>query len=122
MNGARVILLDESTLEAASGSGPEVGSIRELVDGAWRNDVALEMWIDVTSEPVAIRLAGVLDESTGANLLKVVADCVAQGQKDFHLDTSALHICGTGWQVMERIRRQIHGAGGRMHWDRDAPA
>ena len=27
-----------------------------------------------------------------------------------------------GWQVMERIRRQIHRAGGRMHWDRDAPA
>jgi len=117
-----VILLDESTLEAASGSGPEVGSIRELVDGAWRNDVALEMWIDVTSEPVAIRLAGVLEESTGANLLNVVADCVAEGQKDFHFDTSALHICVTGWQVMERIRRQIHGAGGRMHWDRDAPA
>ncbi len=117
-----MILLDESTLEAAGGSGPEVGSIRELVDGAWRSDVALEMWIDVTSEPVAIRLAGVLDESTGANLLNVVGDCVAEGQKDFHFDTSALHICGTGWQVMERIRRQIHRAGGRMHWDRDAPA
>ena len=117
-----MILLDESTLEAASGSGPEVGSIRELVDGAWRNDVALEMWIDVTSEPVAIRLAGVLDESTGANLLNVVADCVAEGQKDFHLDTSALRICRKGWQVMERIRRQIHGSGGRMDWDRDAPA
>ena len=117
-----MIVLDESTLEAASGSGPEVGSIRELVDGAWRNDVALEMWIDVTSEPVAIRLAGVLDESTGANLLNVVADCVAAGQKDFDLDTSALHICGKGCQVMERIRRQIHGAGGRMRWDRDAPA
>ena len=47
------------------------------------------MWIDVTSEPVAIRLAGVLDESTGANLLSVVKDCVAQGRLDFDLDTSA---------------------------------
>ncbi len=117
-----MILLDESPLEATNGSGPAVGAIRELVDGAWRNDVALEMWIDVTSEPVAIRLAGVLDASTGENLFNVVADCVAQGQRDFHFDTSALRMDGTGWHVMERIRQQIHGAGGRMHWERDAPA
>ncbi len=115
-----MILLDESLLEAASGSGSAVGSVHEPFDGAWRNDVALEMWIDVTSEPVAIRLAGVLDESTGANLFNVVADCVDQGQRNFDLDTSALRMDRAGRQVMERIRRQIHGAGGRMHWDRDA--
>jgi len=117
-----VILLDESRLESAGVSELAAGSIRELVDGAWRNDVALEMWIDLTSQPVVIRLAGVLDESTGTNLFDVVADLVAQGQRDFHLDTRALRLDGAGWRVMERIRRRIHGAGGRMHWDRDTPA
>lgn len=117
-----MILLDESPSGPPNGSGPAVGSMRELADGAWRNDVALEMWIDVTSEPIAIRLAGALDESTGANLLDVVVDCVAQGRRDFHLDTSALHMDSAGWQVMERIRQKVHGAGGRLHWDRSVSA
>ncbi|MGD0746449.1 MAG: hypothetical protein ABSB68_01395 [Acidimicrobiales bacterium] len=117
-----MILLDELPSGASSGSSPAVGSIRELVDGAWRNDVALEMWIDVTSEPIAIRLAGTLDESTGANLFDVIADCVARGGRDFHLDTSALRMDSAGWPVMERIRQRVHGAGGRVRWDRDASA
>ena len=68
----RVILVDETPAEAGGGSvNWAVGELRLEVDRAWRNDVALEMWIDATSDPVAIRLAGVLDESTGANLLGV---------------------------------------------------
>ena len=117
-----MILLDDSRARPADRSGTVAGADRALLDGAWREDVALEMWIDVTSEPVSIRLAGALDESTGANLFDVVADCVAQGRRDFHLDTSALHMDGAGWRVMERIRRRIHGAGGLMHWDHDALA
>ena len=116
-----MILLDQSPLEAVSASTAD-GSIRELVDDAWHNDVALEMWIDVTTEPVAIRLAGVLDVSTGANLFNVIADCLDQGQRDFNLDTGELRMEATGWQVMERIRRQIDGAGGHLYWDHHAPA
>jgi hypothetical protein len=115
-----VILLDESRTGLADGSVLAAVPIRELAEGAWREDVALEMWIDVTSHPVDIRLAGVLDDSTGTNLFNVVAECVAQGQRDFHLDTSALRLDGAGWQVVERIRRHVHGAGGRVHWDREA--
>ncbi len=113
-----MILVDETMSETGGGSGPHEESIREMrleVDRAWRNDVALEMWIDVTSDPVVIRLAGVLDESTGANLLSVVADCVAQGRLEFDLDTSALRVDGSGWQVIDRLREQIHGSGGHMH-------
>jgi hypothetical protein len=111
-----VILVEE--MQSEVGGGGETGAIRDLrleVDRAWRNDVALEMWIDVTSNPVSIRLAGVLDESTGANLLSVVRDCVAQGRLDFDLDTSGLRIDATGWQVIDRLRRQIHDFGGQMH-------
>jgi hypothetical protein len=107
-----VILLDESRTGLADGSVLAAVPIRELAEGAWREDV--------TSHPVDIRLAGVLDDSTGTNLFNVVAECVAQGQRDFHLDTSALRLDGAGWQVVERIRRHVHGAGGRVHWDREA--
>ena len=70
-----MILVDETAVADGRRNRFVDSAIRELrleVDRAWRNDVALEMWIDVTSEPVAIRLEGVLDESTGANLLGVV--------------------------------------------------
>jgi len=112
-----VILVDEMPSEAGGGTGFvnwAIGELRLEVDRAWRNDVALEMWIDATSDPVSIRLAGVLDESTGANLLGVVKDCVAQGQLDFDLDTSALRIDRSGLMVIDQIRAQIHDSGGRL--------
>jgi len=111
-----VILLDETQSQAEDGTGHDpIRDLRLAVDRAWRDDVALEMWIDVSSEPVAIRLAGVLDESTGANLLSVVRDCVDQGRLEFDLDTSALRVDRSGWQVIERMRQQIVGSGGHLH-------
>ena len=91
-------------------------SIRD-VELAWREDVALEMWIDVTSDPVVIRLEGVLDESTGGNLIDVVRDCMAEGRWDFDLDTSHLQIARSGWAVVNRMREQVHAAGGQLRWD-----
>ncbi len=91
-------------------------SVREA-ERAWRNDVALEMWIDVTAVPVAIRLEGVLDESTGANLMDVVRDCMSEGRWEFNLDTSSLRIARSGWAVMHRLREQVSVAGGHLHWD-----
>ena len=111
-----MILLDETRSQAEDGTGHDpIRDLRLAVDRAWRDDVALEMWIDVSSEPVAIRLAGVLDESTGANLLSVVRDCVDQGRLEFDLDTSALRVDRSGWQVIERMRQQIVGFGGHLH-------
>ena len=116
----RMILVDETASEACGGLGPVDPSIQELrfeADQAWRDDVALEMWIDVTSDPVRIRLAGVLDESTGANLPAVVEECVDQGQLDFELDTSSLRVKVSGQRVLGGIRDQIFRAGGNMQWD-----
>ncbi len=84
------------------------------IDSVWRDDVALEMWIDVTKLPVVVRLAGLLDASTGANLLDVVRDCMDQGQMDFDLDISALFVDGSGWPLVDRLRAAVHGAGGRL--------
>lgn len=91
-------------------------SIRD-VEGAWRSDVALEMWIDVTSDPVVIRLEGVLDDSTGANLVGVVRDCMAEGRWNFDLDTSSLRIARSGWAVVNHLREQVQAAGGQLRCD-----
>jgi hypothetical protein len=96
---------------------PHVERSGREAERAWRSDVALEMWIDVTAVPVAIRLEGVLDEDTGANLVEVVRDCLSEGRWDFILDTSALRIARSGWVVMHRLREQVRVAGGHLHWD-----
>jgi hypothetical protein len=83
-------------------------------DRAWRDDVALEMWIDESSAPVVIRLAGTLDESTGANLDRVVDECLAKGKSGFDLDTRALRITRSGQVLMERIRRRVAMSGGQL--------
>ena len=83
-------------------------------DRAWRDDVALEMWIDESSTPVVIRLAGTLDESTGANLDRVVDECLAKGKFGFDLDASALRITRSGQVLMERIRRRVAAGGGQL--------
>ena len=117
-----MILVDETPSEAGGGTGSvnwAVGELRLEVDRAWRDDVALEMWIDASADPVAIRLAGVLDAATGANLLDVVKDCVAQGQLDFDLDTSALRVDSSGLMVIDQLLAQVHESGGRL---RGAPA
>jgi len=75
------------------------------------------MWVDVTSDTVVIRLEGLLDGSTGANLAEVVRGCQAEGKRDFVLDTGALRMDRSGWAVINRMREQIHAAGGRLHWD-----
>jgi hypothetical protein len=116
-----VIVLDEIPTETGAAGGAAPGPAWEL-DGAWRDDVALEMWIDVSADPVRIRLAGVLDESTGANLLTVIDECVAEGRLDFALDTCKLRLEASGCRVIARLRDRVDGAGGRLDWDRSAPA
>lgn len=92
------------------------------VEMAWKDDVALEMWIDVKPAAVTIKLEGALDEATGANLMGVVDSCLDEGVADFELDTRGLRIGHDGTAVMLRIRQRIVGAGGHMHWDRAAVA
>jgi hypothetical protein len=87
---------------------------RHETDCVWRDDVALEMWIDVTKLPFVVRLTGVLDASTGANLFDVVKECMDQGQLDFDFDISALCVDGSGWTLVDRVRAAVHGAGGRL--------
>ncbi len=102
--------------------GSELGGRDDLEfrhegDQAWHHDVALEMWIDATARPVSIRLAGVLDTSTGANLVHVVEDCLGEGLREFALDTTGLCIERTGWCIVEQVCEYVRRAGGRVHLD-----
>ena len=102
-----MILVEQTAKQMGEGPGPVAGSFvgwQHDSDRAWVDDVALEMWIDVTKLPVAVRLAGLLDASTGANLLGVVKDCMAEGQLDFDFEISALEVDGSGWSLVDRIR------------------
>ncbi len=97
--------------------GSEGGSERGLPpyrpDSAWREDVALEMWIDTDRDPVTIRLAGTLCAATGANLASVVAELIAEGCRDFELQTPRLKM-PDGDGVLADIRQVVQHAGGRL--------
>lgn len=99
------------------GDEPVTADVGLAADRAWREDVALEMWVDVTSGAVVIRLEGVLDASTGANLADVVRGCQAEGRGDVVLDTTALRMDRTGRALIEGLREQVEAAGGRLRWD-----
>ena len=96
---------------------PALPQLRFAADRTWREDVALELWVDVTSDEVVIRLEGVLDGSTGTSLTDVVRGCQAEGKWDFVLDTGALRMDRGGWALLTRLRQQILAAGGRLRWD-----
>jgi hypothetical protein len=91
--------------------------LRREVDRAWRDDVALELWIDSVSDTVDVRLEGVVDAATGSSLLNVVQGCLSEGKRDFRLDTGGVRIAPSGWAVLHALRQRVNAAGGRLHWD-----
>jgi hypothetical protein len=84
---------------------------------AWKDDVALEMWIERGPSMVWIRLEGTLDEATGTNLARVVDSCLAEGTVDVELDTARLRIERGGSTAMDAIRDRVHAVGGQLYWD-----
>ena len=115
--GAGVNLVDQNS--SKRGKSPGLNGVptprwEHEIDQVWRDDVALEMWIDVSSDPVVVRLAGDLEDSTGANLIGVVMECMAQGSLDFDFDISSLCVHRSGWALMDHIRTTVKGRGGRV--------
>lgn len=81
----------------------------------WRRDVVLEIWVDIKAEVVTVRLEGVLDHATGANLVQVIGDCMSDGGRDLALNTDGLQVDPSGWEVLDSLRGQVRRAGRRMH-------
>jgi hypothetical protein len=91
---------------------------RYLRDAPWRSDVALEMWIDVERCPVVVRLAGRLGGATSNRLVCVVSRLIADGHRDFALQTRDLDVSDTrGAEALMDLQRMITESGGRVLWD-----
>ena len=87
-------------------------------DAPWRSDVALEMWIDVERCPVAVRVVGKLGEATSTRLVSVVAALIADGYRDFALQTCELDVSDIGGvEALMDIQQMITESGGRAAWD-----
>jgi len=83
--------------------------------GAWHDDVALELWVDMARLPVLIRLTGTLDEATGPSLLSVVGDLLHQGVRRIELRTDGLNAVEPGGPAALRAaERMADRFGGRL--------
>lgn len=81
----------------------------------WSRDVALEMWVDVQQVPINIRLAGTLDEATAADFVAVVEELIADGARDFDLQTCSLRVADTGgMDALMDLHRIVQRSGGRI--------
>ena len=80
---------------------------------AWRNDVALEIWVDGYGPTVGIRLSGTLDGATATNLASLVMELIEEGGRQFSLDTDGLCVTDPGGHAaLAEVRRLIQSAGG----------
>jgi hypothetical protein len=88
-------------------------------DTAWKMDPALEIWVDVNTIPVNIRLAGVLDGQTGKNVYWVVEGLLQEGYVDFAMKVDELDPPdAAGLSTLMDIQRLVSGAGGSLRWSR----
>jgi hypothetical protein len=100
-------------------------SSAELTDGShrtsdlgWESDVALEMWIDTDRVPVSVRLAGTIGRATGARLVAVIAELIADGYDDFEVRTAALRVTEPGGdEALINVQRLITESGARVAWN-----
>jgi hypothetical protein len=115
-----VILSEHTNVDHGPGT-PQGRGFRDWTPGhgidadfGWRRDVALEMWVDVKGDVVIVRLQGVLDHATGANLVQVIGDCMSDGDRDLVLNSDGLRVAPSGWEVLRSLHGQVHQAGRRM--------
>ena len=65
--------------------------------------------------PGPVRLVGDLDAETAPLLPALVAEHLARGRGDLHLDLSGLAFCGVrGYDALLDAQRRVRAAGGRL--------
>lgn len=88
-------------------------------DVEWKMEPALELWVDVDTTPVKIRLAGVLDDQTGKNVYSVVKELLQEGYVDFAMQVDELEPPdAAGFASLVGIQRLVKNAGGFLRWSR----
>ena len=89
-------------------------------DVVWKMEPALELWVNVESKPVTVRLAGVLDGETGRNVYSVVKGLLQEGYMDFAMQVDELdQPDAEGRSSLVGIQRLVENAGGCLKWSWD---
>ncbi len=86
-------------------------------DVAWKMDPVLELWVDVETMPVTVRLAGVLDDLTGTSVVHVVQELLDEGYRDFVMEVGDLERSPSGISSsLPGMERAVRAAGGTLKW------
>ena len=102
-------------VDDCGGQCPKIDRPRaEVGRVGWSSEVVLEMWVDDEQEPISLRLVGTLDETTEDNVLSVVGELVAQGGRNFSLQTSELELAFGGLEALVALERLVSCSGGRL--------
>ncbi len=90
---------------------------------ALSDDASLAMAIDVRHVPITIHLEGTLDGRTGSNVVPVVSELIADGSRQFELDTSDLRVPDeSGVGVLADLQLAVRACGGSLRRCRPAVA
>jgi hypothetical protein len=112
-----VITLDcPDTSQCGYGSrpGPE---FREYPGLAWKMDPVLELWVNVETTPVTVRLAGILDELTCVSVVPIIEDLLAEGHREFAMQIEEVKpLCASGYASLVRIVLLVTRARGSVSW------
>lgn len=103
-------------VDACGGQCPKIDRRRaDAGRTGWSSDVVFEMWIDADQEPIGLRLAGTLDVTTEDNLLSVVGELIAQGARNFRLQSSELELADFGGlEALIALERLVSCSGGQL--------
>ena len=89
----------------------------EYPDVGWKMDPVLELWVDVETMPVTIRLAGVLDDLTATSVVHVVQELLDEGYRDFVMEVDDLERPPSGISSsLPGMERAVRAAGGTLWW------
>jgi hypothetical protein len=78
----------------------------------------LEIWVDYSRTPVAIRLAGVLDGTTRSAFLSAMDDVIFEGTDTLVIDAGAVEIGdASGAQALALCHRRARDASRTLIWD-----
>jgi anti-anti-sigma regulatory factor len=81
-------------------------------------DPILEVWIDCSRSPVAVRLDGVLDGTTRSAFLSVMSDLMLEGVQTVVIDAGAVEIVDAlGAEALALCHRRLRETCRILVWD-----
>ena len=100
------------------GGVPDTGHETDYqADIEWKMDPVLELWIDVKSTPVRVRLAGVLNNDTCRSVRSVIEELLDDGHRDLAVQIEELKLPdAAGFSSLVAIQRLVKCAGGSLSW------